>query len=104
MKRTGAPEGVAVDHETNASEALGGEQAIEQCYREFGLAGAGRHRKQHLATIGFERLFDFFDGALLIRTYWKAKIERDGLQGRMRELSVEHFRPPARGGQISLPL
>jgi hypothetical protein len=24
--------------------------------------------------------------------------------GRMRELSVEHFRPPSRGGQISLPL
>jgi hypothetical protein len=83
------PEGIAVDHETNASEALGGEQAIEQCYRELGLAGAGRHGEQHLATIGFQSRFDFLDGALLIGPERKAEVERRSLQGRVCGIPVD---------------
>jgi DNA repair photolyase len=43
--------------------------------------------------------------AQLLRDRFTLACKREGLSmGRMRELSVEHFRPPARGGQISLPL
>jgi DNA repair photolyase len=43
--------------------------------------------------------------AQLLRDRFTLACRRHGLSmGRMRELSVEHFRPPARGGQISLPL
>jgi hypothetical protein len=83
------PEGVAVDHETNASEALGGEQAVEQCFCEFGLAGAGRHGEQHLAAIGFQSRFDFLDGALLIGPERKAEVERRSLQCRVCGVPVD---------------
>jgi hypothetical protein len=81
--------GIAIDHETNASEALGSEQAIEQCYREFGLAAAGRHGEQHLTTIGFQSRFDFLEGALLIGPQRKAEVDRHGLQGRMCGVPVD---------------
>lgn len=43
--------------------------------------------------------------AQLLRDRFTLACRRHGLaMGRMRELSSEHFRPPARGGQISLPL
>jgi DNA repair photolyase len=43
--------------------------------------------------------------AQLLRDRFTLACKRHGLaMGRMRELSLEHFRPPARGGQISLPL
>jgi len=43
--------------------------------------------------------------AQLLRDRFTLACKRHGLaMGRMRELSTEHFRPPARGGQISLPL
>jgi DNA repair photolyase len=43
--------------------------------------------------------------AQLLRDRFTLACKREGLSmGRMRELSVEHFRPPVRGGQISLPL
>jgi DNA repair photolyase len=43
--------------------------------------------------------------AKLLRDRFALACKRQGLSmGRMRELSGEHFRPPARGGQISLPL
>jgi DNA repair photolyase len=43
--------------------------------------------------------------AQLLRDRFTLACKREGLSmGRMRELSVEHFRPPSRGGQISLPL
>ena len=83
------PEGVAVDDETNAPEALGGEQAIEQRDREFGLAGAGRHGEQHLATIGFKSLFDFLNSAVLIGTQRKAEVERHDFQSRVRGVPVD---------------
>jgi DNA repair photolyase len=43
--------------------------------------------------------------AQLLRDRFTLACKREGLSmGRMRELSVEHFRPPSRDGQISLPL
>jgi len=43
--------------------------------------------------------------AQLLRDRFALACRRHGLSmGRMRELSVAHFRPPSRGGQISLPL
>ena len=43
--------------------------------------------------------------AQLLRDRFTLACRRHGLSmGRMRDLSSEHFRPPARGGQISLPL
>ena len=43
--------------------------------------------------------------AQLLRDRFTLACRRHGLaMGRMRDLSSEHFRPPARGGQISLPL
>jgi DNA repair photolyase len=43
--------------------------------------------------------------AQLLRDRFTLACKREGLSmGRMRELSVEHFRAPSRGGQISLPL
>ena len=43
--------------------------------------------------------------AQLLRDRFTLACKRHGLaMGRMRELSALHFRPPARGGQISLPL
>jgi DNA repair photolyase len=43
--------------------------------------------------------------AQLLRDRFTLACKRHGLaMGRMRELSSLHFRPPARGGQISLPL
>ena len=43
--------------------------------------------------------------AQLLRDRFTLACRRQGLAtGRMRELSLLHFRPPARGGQISLPL
>ena len=43
--------------------------------------------------------------AQLLRDRFALACRRNGLSmGRMRELSRENFRPPARGGQISLPL
>jgi len=43
--------------------------------------------------------------AQLLRDRFALACKRRGLSmGRMRELSGEHFRAPARGGQISLPL
>jgi DNA repair photolyase len=43
--------------------------------------------------------------AQLLRDRFALACRRHGLSmGRMRELSSEHFRPPERGGQISLPL
>jgi len=43
--------------------------------------------------------------AQLLRDRFALACRRNGLpMGRMRELSIQHFRPPARGGQISLPL
>jgi len=43
--------------------------------------------------------------AQLLRDRFTLACKRHGLaMGRMRELSTEHFRPPARGGQMSLPL
>jgi DNA repair photolyase len=43
--------------------------------------------------------------AQLLRDRFALACKRHGLtMSRMRELSSEHFRPPSRGGQISLPL
>jgi DNA repair photolyase len=43
--------------------------------------------------------------AQLLRDRFTLACKRHGLSmGRMRQLSSEHFRPPTRGGQISLPL
>jgi hypothetical protein len=83
------PERVAVEHETNAPEALGGKQAIEHRYRELGLAGAGCHGQQHLAAIGFEGLFDFFDGALLVGAQLEAEVERRCFQSGLRRVPID---------------
>src|SRR5262249_17930883 len=59
-------ERVAIDEKENAAEALVLEQPIHQRDAGTGLAGAGRHRDQHLAAALRQRRLDRLDGFALI--------------------------------------
>ena len=56
----------AVDEEEHAAEALRLEQAVDERDAGLGLAGAGRHREEHLALAVCDGGFDGVDRGLLV--------------------------------------
>ena len=88
--------GVAVDDEADPAEAFDVQQAVEERDRELGLAGAGRHRDQHLALVLGQRLLDLLDGLALIGPQREAELEGLGLErswAASRSVSNSAFRP-----------
>ncbi len=73
-------EGVAVDDEAHAPEALRGEQPIEHGDGELGLAGAGRHGEQHVPATLRQVVLDRLDGQSLDRDEAETRNRRPRLQ------------------------
>jgi DNA repair photolyase len=76
----------------------------ERADHVMSLIRAAREGRENDPRFG-SRMVGSGPWAQLLRDRFILACKREGLSmGRMRELAVEHFRPPARGGQISLPL
>ena len=80
------------------------EHLPERADHVMSLVRAAREGRENDPRFG-SRMVGSGPWAQLLRDRFALACKRHGLSmGRMRDLSSEHFRAPARGGQISLPL
>jgi DNA repair photolyase len=80
------------------------EHLPERAEHVMSLIRAARDGRENDPRFG-SRMVGSGAWAQLLRDRFALACKRNGLSmGRMRELSGQHFQPPARGGQISLPL